>query len=120
MNPRNFQNENPINNSENLPPSNEQIPSQSQEKYRDIELSPQQRKPVPTPYVSNQPQQQQTPPPQPVDDPVAQVGNMISTGYKPSMGTIQNAVNLIKNNNTEWSDTWFAILLQKLIKSQKR
>lgn len=69
--------------------------------------------PMNVPQINVLPQQQAQ------IDPVQQVKSMISSGYTPSLALLQNAATLVKNNNQDWADTWFAILLQKLIRQKQ-
>jgi hypothetical protein len=112
----------PINTGESQPynfsPENTLQPVDTEQKYRQIEYDPAQiknqsiNKPVSN-AQSQQAQQQQI-------DPVQQVKSMISAGYSPSLGLLKNASDLLKTKKTDLSDTFFAILLQKLIKMYQK
>ena len=87
------------------------------EQSKNLELSAQQRKNLSQPLQDiTQIDPSQSAPSTQVDDPVKQVKSMISAGYTPSIALIQSVQDLIKNKKTDWSDTWFAILLQKLLR----
>ncbi|MEI7604308.1 MAG: hypothetical protein WCJ19_04785 [bacterium] len=120
-------NENIIYNPENL--NSEDIKKQQEQRIKDIEIDPDRKMQRQSPYSASQLPQSQMPVQnasvqasiqnQPTVDPVTQVKSML-TGYTPSANLIQDTPNLVKNGNQDWSNTWFAVLLQKLIKSKKK
>jgi hypothetical protein len=125
MNPlRPNENLNPNQNNENL---NQNL--DNNEKYRQIELDParqKQQNPAkfnPSQIPINVPQMPAnalpTAPVQSTDDPIKHVRDMISSGYTPSLGLIQDTATLLKSGNNDWANTWFAVLMQKLVKEKK-
>ena len=52
-------------------------------------------------------------------DPVAFVKSMISTGYTPSPSQISSANANLSNDDKDSADTWFAFLLQRLLRQAK-
>lgn len=96
------------------------------EKYKDYELDPTFRhrtnqqssnsQPSPAPDPTSSPSTA-APAPNSIDD----LRKLISAGYTPSVGLIQDLPNLLKNTDkSEWSNVWFALLIQKLIREQKK
>jgi hypothetical protein len=92
------------------------------QRYQQVELGDRQ------PYQQQMPQQQnvpvqQMPPQNPVvqqpADPTAFWASVSNTGYKPSIRLIQNVASLLSNGNSDWADTWFSVLFQKIIKRVK-
>jgi len=106
---------------------NNQDTTQNQEQHiRDLELDPDRR----TNHINinayqysdqNQQQQQRLPTQNNQNQSnsgLDQVKSMM-TGFTPTANNLNNIPDLIKNGNQDWADTWFAIFLQKLIKSKK-
>ena len=90
------------------------------QKYQPVELGDTSGN-VPVPHVN--PQNNKNPVQSPVTqtpaDPTAFWSQVSSTGYKPSIKLIQNAAALLNTGKSEWADTWFSILFQKIVKKVK-
>ena len=92
------------------------------QKYQPVELGDTNGSvPVPqiNPPVQNNPNPAQSSVTQTPADPTAFWSQVSSTGYKPSAKLIQNAANILNSGKSEWADTWFSILFQKIVKKIK-
>lgn len=97
---------------------NPKAPEEGPKKYKKIELGDTNTSTSPTPIKSVAPIASSTPSAQ-TNDPLGFWPQITSGGYKPSIAIVQNIPTLLKNKRVEWSDTWFSILFQKIIKKVK-